>query len=211
MDIKLDPVEAFVFDGLVHQCSSVFGCPAVYGNSTDKIKILERLSSKNVRYPYIFINGQRIGYNTSSYASNVLARTGVKCLVNDDSGNIYQVRLIPTNFDLEIQFLTNSLDSRKSGSVTEFQKRWMFAYRAGHLKYNINYGDLNLRIGCTLSESIDTPSLENKTEQTAHYECTAQITVHGYVGDPFLKNVGVVQKVDIKEELRNATFVPFRS
>jgi len=212
MNIKIDPVESYVFDGLVNQCSKVFGCPTVIGNSQDKVRILKKLTSDNVSYPYIFINDQRVGYNAASYSSNRLSRSGVLCLVNDDTGAIHQVRLVPTNFDLEIQFITNSSDSRKVGSWKDFQKRWLFAYRAGHLKFNINYGNLELRIGCTLSESLDSPALENKTEQQAHYECNASITVHGFVSDPQLKHVGVVKKIDMQEVLgTNATFVPFRS
>ncbi len=212
MDIKLDPVESFVFDGLAQQCSRVFGCPAVSGGTADKVQMLERITSGQVKYPYIFLNIQRLTYNAESYSTNRMSRTGLKCLVNADSGMIYQVRLVPTNFEVEVQFICNSMDPRKPGSLIEFQKRWLLAYRAGHLKYQINYGDLTLRIGCTLAESVDVPQLENKTEQPAHYECNATLTVHGYVGDPHLKNVGVVKQVDIQDILGvNATFVPFRS
>jgi len=211
MDTSLVPVEKFVLDGLASRCQQTFDCPVAYGNAADKMKILEKLfGGRKVEYPFIFINVQRLGRNQESYATNRMARTGMYCLVEDDSRVTHRVRLLPSNFEVEIVYVTNQISGTSQKSGLEFQRRWLFASRNGWLKFNINYGQLKLRIGATLGESVDTPQLENKTEQETKYEFIGTATVHGYVSEPMLGQSGIVQRVDYREVLGdNAVFIPF--
>ena len=118
---------------------------------------------------------------------------------------------MPANYECEIVYTTNSVNGTDQHSGFEFQRRWMFAMRNGSLKFNVNYGRVVMRIGCILSDSIDVPQLENKTEQEAKYEFIGNATFKAYVSEPMLGQSGIVHTVDYKEILGdNAVFVPFK-
>lgn len=209
--MKIEPVESFILKGLAGRCQQTFDCPVAYGNAADRIKILEKLfGGKPVEYPYIFINIQRMAFNRESYASNRLARSGIYCLVEDDNRSAHRVRLLPSNYETEIIYVTNSINGTDQKSGLEFQRRWLFAMRNGSLKFNVRYGRLKIRIGVTLGDSVETPQLENKTEQETKYEFIGTAVVNGYVSEPMLGQSGIVQRVDYREVLGDtAVLIPF--
>lgn len=199
----IQPIEDFVFEGLGNRIQQVFGCRCIYTTANDKTQVLARLSEgKKVEYPYIFMTLQNMGPNTESYATNRIARRGLAVTVGDNQAQT--VRLLPTNFELEIEFITNKFKGFEQGSVLAFARRWLFARRCGYLKFNIKYGRLALWVSATLGEQVTVPQLENKVETETSYKVTTTITVHGYSSEPELGTQGIVQDLVVDGVVLNA-------
>lgn len=213
MDIK--PVESFVFEGLVSRMQQTFACQTVFTTANDKTRTLARLrEGSGVQYPYIFMMISSFARNPESYATNRLARRGVMNVVEEQQG--LTVRLIPVNFEVEVEFITNKFEAVEQGAVTSFARRWLFAQRCGYLKFNIMYGRLQLPISVTMSDSVPIPPLENKVEQESAYKITTTLTVHGWISEPSLGTEGIVNTLVVDEVLTNSDgsvdgyqFIPF--
>lgn len=192
---KVTPIEDYVFAGFQQRFQQQFDCPVIYTTSSDKTHALSRLlNGKPVTYPYAFMTVQNIGFNRDSYSSNWLARRGLISTV--DANNVAtRVRLMPANFDLEIEYVTNKFQSGDQGSALAFVRRWMFASRAGYLKFNVKYGSITLGISATLSDQPPIPLRENATENETSFKITTNVTLHGYVSEPVLGGVGIVSDV----------------
>lgn len=204
MDRKtIQPIENGLLSGIVSRCQETFQCLAVYGNTKDRIRVVERMrSGKKVEYPYLYLRIASVNENPEGFKSHLLSRYGLIAYVEDAENVAQRVRLIPTNFVIEATYVTNAFNDTDQKSVLEFSRRWMFARRNGYLKFNIKYGNmLNIRIGVTMDESVSIPDMENKTETASEVEVTAQFTMHGYVSEPYLNPVGIIQKVDISQQI----------
>lgn len=209
MEIK--PIESFVFDGILKRFTEVFQCRAAFTTTNDRTRTLERFFSGNqVEYPYAFLTLQSVAHNKESYQSPTLTRRGVRIAMSDSQ--IMTARVLPTNFNIEVEFHTNKFNGIEPQTVIGFARRWLFAYKCGYLKFNIQYGQLETRIGVTLDESVPTPPLENKVEAEAVYKITGNIVVHGYTSEPILGSQGRVSEVDLQMAFGSAQgydFVPF--
>lgn len=200
---RIVPAESLIMQGLVERFQQVFNCVCAFGNTFDRIKVLEKLlEGKKVKYPYAFLNMQSLSQNTDSYATNVMARSGVEAYVMDSENAMYKVRLIPASFEIEVVFTSNEFFGNSQRSIMEFTRRWLFARRNGYLNFNVNYGsNLALRISNTLSESISMPTMENKTERQSDYDLTTSLVIHGYVSEPKLSQVGIVTDFQVNNTL----------
>lgn len=213
MNIK--PIEDFVFEGLAKRMQQVFGCQCVYTTANDKTKVLARMfEGRAVTYPYIFLTLQSVAPNTESYVNHMLMRRGLPTVIND--GFMHTVRVIPTNFEIEVEFVTNQFQGQDQGNVLAFAKRWMFARRCGYLKFTVNYGALELKIAMTLNDNVPTPPLENKVESETAYKVTTSMVVHGFVSESDLGTQGIVQSVEVNGAIMNtdgslpgSQFTPF--
>lgn len=195
---KVKPIEDFVFEGLSKRIQQVFQCICIHTSSNDKTKALERVfEGRSVQYPYIFMIVQTLGPNTESYATNRMARRGLLTTVHD--GFAQAVRMMPANFEIQIEYVTNKFQSVEQGSVIAFARRWLFARRCGYLKFNIKYGRLALWISSTLNDSVTIPELGNKVETESAYTATVNLTVHGYISEPDLGTQGIVQELVVNE------------
>lgn len=200
---RITPIETLILQGLVDRFQQVFNCVCAYGNTFDRIKIIEKLlEGKDVKYPYAFLNIQTLSHNIDSYATNVMARTGLESYVLDSNNAMYKVRLMPTAFEVEVIFISNEFFGNSQRSILEFTRRWLFARRNGYLKFNVNYGaNLTLRISAALSESITLPTQDNKTERQSDYELTTSLTVQGYTSEPKLVQSGIVTDFQVNNAL----------
>jgi hypothetical protein len=200
---KLKPLEDFVFEGLSKRVQEVFDSICIITTAQDKTKALEKfLSGKKVEYPYIFITPQTLGPNKESYSTNQMARRGLRTVVGENQ--MQTVRVLPANFDFEIELITNKFMGPAPYSVMGFARRWMFAARCGYLKFNIQYGSLSLGISLTLADQVTLPSLENKVETETAYKVTATLTVHGYVSEPILGSQGIINELEVDVALAGA-------
>jgi len=199
----IQPIENFVFEGLSKRMQQVFGCICIHTNANDKTKALARVfEGRPVVYPYMFIVLQSLSQNTDSYTTNRLARRGL--VIQTSEGQSQTVRMLPANFEFEIEYVTNKFQSLEQGSVLAFTRRWLFARRCGYLKFNIKYGRLALWIASTLGDTVTVPTLENKVEAETAYKSTVNLTVHGYLSEPELGTQGVVQDVRLNEFIVDA-------
>jgi hypothetical protein len=97
---------------------------------------------------------------------------------------------------MQIEYMTNKFDGLEN-SVRFFARRWLFARRCGYLKFNVNYGKLELPISLTLSDAVTIPELENKVETETVYKTVVNLTVHGYISEPELGVQGILQTVNV--------------
>lgn len=194
----IQPIEDLMFSGFQSRFQQVFDCPVIYTTATDKAKLIKRMfEGKEISYPYAFITIQSISPNTDSYNSNSLARNG---LVTVSQNNIaYRVRLIPAKFELEIEYVTNKFQGLDAGSVLTFAKRWLFARKNGYLKFNINYGRLAIGISAILSNTANTPLRDNVLEAESVYTITNTLSLNGYISEPVLGTIGVIQDIEVNE------------
>ncbi len=202
MDNKVPPVEDFVFEGLSKRVQQVFDCPCMYTTANDKTAVLKRISEgRDLQYPYIFMTIQTLSSNPDSYNAHFLARKGIVIAVGETQSQ--SVRLLPANFEIELEFVTNKFKGLEQGSVLAYSRRWLFARRLGYLKFNVKYGRLVLPISLTMGDAITVPLLDNKVEAETAYKVTANLTVHGYVSEPELSTQGVLQEVVVNGVLMN--------
>lgn len=201
---------------LTERLQQVFNTIVIPSTSTDRIKILERyLGGRKPEYPYLFLSLQSIASNPESYVSSRMARRGLTATM--DAGNGFNVRVLPANYEFQIDFVTNSFQGIDMDNVMAFNSRWLMARRCGWLKFNINYGRLQFLIGVTMSDSLSVPTLENRADTEAAYTVTASLTVHAYVSEPVLKEQTLITSIEVNGVLMNADgsvpnnseFIPF--
>lgn len=199
---KLKPIDDFVFAGFQKRFQQVFNCKCAWINQNDKTKILERIfgQGKPLEYPYAYFEVTSVSANVESYNPNFLARRGL--LVNVDSSTSAQtVRILPTNFEVEVTYVTNEFQTVEQGSILAFVRRWLLARRMGYLKFSINYGKFNLNVSLTSSDSLPIPQRGNIGETETSYELKTSTIIHGYVSEPVLGTKGIVNEINLTENL----------
>lgn len=200
MQTSIDPVEEFILKGIATRINQVFSCRSVYSTSTDKPLALKRLfEGSDVEYPFAYLSAPNITPNTESYNPHSLGRRGLPVSVNE--GSVVTVRLLPANFEIEIEYNTDKYEGFANGSVLAFLRRYMFARRFGYLKFNINYGKLNFYVSSTLSDTPTVTPRESTMDSEPAYKVTSSIVVHGYVSEPMTGTQGVITEFDVQTML----------
>lgn len=188
---KIQPIEELMFAGLLGRLTSVFGGSFIVVTADDKTRQMAKVQNGNkLTYPYGFVSIQSYQENATGYNVQYLARNGLDIITND--GSTYRVHVIPTRYQLEVEFVTNDY-----AAVSAFRKRWLFARRLGLLKFNVEYGNFNFMIDMELSPEVNTPMRANTTEVETSYSSTATITLSGYDSESRLRHTGTVQKVEV--------------
>lgn len=199
----IQTIDHMVLAGFQKRFQQVFNCPCLFINANDKTRVLQRIfgEGKPITYPYAYFVIQSMGANNESYNAHALARRGV--VVNVAADDLLQtVRIVPTNFVVEVTYVTNKFESVEQGSVLAFVRRWLLARRVGYLKFSINYGRLQIGINHTLEESVNIPQRENVTENETSYVTTTSCTMHGYVSEPILGRQGKVTQVRTNQQVQ---------
>lgn len=200
--MQIQPIENFVFDGLLQRFTQVFGCPAMITTVNDKTRTLQKFfEGREVEYPYAFLTVQSVASDNERWTNRRLSRRGLTVAVGQDQ--IFQARLTPVNYVVEVEFWTNEFAGKSLKSVLSYARRWIFAQQCGHLKFNVEYGRLPVLIGVTMDESVPTPPLDNRAEQEAAYKIVSSLTVKGWMSEPVLGSQGVIN--DIQAEMAVAS------
>ena len=211
----LEPVDSFVRQGFASQLSKQFRCPAIYTTSPDKLRNLQTfLGNKQPEYPYIFLSIQSLGPNTDSYVTNRLARQGLQVTISTDNNQYQLVRLIPTNFEIEVTFITNKYSGHDLDCVEGFVRRWLFSRRNGSMLFNVDYGNTQLSISYTLSDSVPIAPRDTPTDQESVYQVVANATVHGFISEPELGTRGRINQIQLADAhptvgVTGSQFFPF--
>jgi len=201
-EMRVAPVEEMILVGVAQRFQQVFGCPCIVNNTYEKMQAIKQLfDGKPVRYPYATISVKAVYPNTDSYATNYIARRGLQAVVFDSNNAAYTVRLLPTNFDLEIEYHADQFDLAQNRSVLAFAKSWLFARRLGYMKFNLEYGRLVLGISADLIPTLQLPSRENLAENETVYKVGGAMTVKGYMSQAEMGMIGIVQETAITESL----------
>ena len=213
--MELQPIDDFVFKGFQQRFQQQFGCEALYVTTNEESIVAQRAKDgKPLEYPYAFLKIQSTGQSTDTYSSNYLSRRGLIAVVEDNELIAHRVRIIPATFDLEIKYVTNQFKSTAQGSVLAFIRRWLFARRNGALQFNVRYGLLSMGIQIQLSESVPFSPRENAPDNETAYQVVTSATIKGYISEPELGTVGLVQQVALQdvlnaEGLSGGQFFPF--
>jgi hypothetical protein len=200
---RLDPIDSFVLAGFQMRFQQVFNCPCAFINQNDKTKILDRLfgQGKPLTYPYAWFVLTNISANQDSYNPHPLGRRGL--IFNVNSQDTYQtVRVMPTNFEVEVNYVTNKFDSVDQGSVQAFVRRWLLARRFGYLKTSISYGKLKFGINTTLNDTVPIPQRENIVEAETKYDVVSSLVIHGYISEPIPATIGKVNQINLNEGIQ---------
>lgn len=193
--ISIPPVEEMIIDGLCKRFQQVFNCPVLHTNGYEKVTALkEALAGKQVEYPFALVTVKGMSQNNESWSSHELARRGLQVVIQARQGQAWKVKLLPTNFDLEIEYHTNTFMGKR-GCAVRALSRWLFARRLGFLKFNVEYGRLVLNIGNSMTEAPDVPERESIAEGESVYKIPFSMTIHGYVSQPELQRQGIVKEV----------------
>jgi len=202
-DPSVQPLDMFVMEGFAQRFQQVFGCAkCAFINQNDKTKVLDALfgQGKTLTYPYAYFVIQTTSVNNESYNPHQWVRRGIRIGVRSDD-TIQMARIQPTNFDIEVTYVTNKFDSIEQGSVRAFVRRWLLARRAGYLKFSVDYGLKQFGIGLTLAESINIPQRENIVEQETKYEITVLATIHGYISEPYTAKMGKTNQINVNAQI----------
>ncbi len=207
---KIKPIEEFIISGLLHRYQQVFfGCRTILAASeeNEKLNVSKLNGNDRIQYPYAILRITDVSYGTTGLINdNYFGRHGVLIKSNEADKLGLAVRFIPATFEVECKFITNS-----NSQAIEYSKLWLFAYRFGHLNFNLNYGGLTIACNVTCSESVNIPQAVAKTEGMTEYIVVATATVHGYMSKPQLAKKPLLH--DIKEVVsisgnnENAAFV----
>jgi len=202
---KIIPIDEMVRAGFQERFQQVFNCKCAFINQNDKTKILDRIfaQGEDLTYPYAWFTIQSVSANNDSYNPHPLGRRGMVLNVASNS-SVNTVRIMPTNFDIEVNYVTNKSDSVEQGSVMAFARRWLLARRFGYLKFSINYGRMNFGIQITLDESVPFPQRENIGEAETKYDVVLHAVIHGYTSEPTLGTQGKVNKINLTEGIKLA-------
>lgn len=214
MQTVIQSVDSFVREGFAKKITEQFRAPAIFVSSPDKLRNLQLLlGNKQPEYPYIFLTVQSMSANNDSYMANRLVRQGVPVRVSTDGNQIELARVLPTNFEIELTFVTNQYSGELS-SVEGMARRWLMNRRNGASLFTVNYGLTDLPISYTVSDTLTIPTRENPTDQESIYNVVGNVTLHGYVSEPSLAKRGRINQVIISDViptigLANEKFISF--
>lgn len=184
----IQPIENFIFNGIVNRLQQTFGCFVLFCNSENKILELKQ-KNPNVRYPYILASLNSVAFTSDFYNSNYLARRGIVIRYADSENALAKIKLMPATFDIKVEYYTDK--NSGDNSVLFFMKRWMFARRLGYLKFNIKYGS-SFACAVQMDESVSQPVKGQETDNSAFYLVEANLQINGFVSEPQILTDGVV-------------------
>lgn len=203
---KLVPIENFVLTGFLRRYQSVFfKCPVIWASSEDRLLALKRvIGNDEVKYPYAFLILESVAFDADAgLNSSSLGRRGLAVTVNESETLTQRVRLMPAIFNVNCEFITNS-----QAQAIEYTKLWMFAYRFGHLKFNIKYGKLkNVRCNVDLADSASIPIREDKTESLSTYTIETTAAIHGYVSKSIIETKPLLHDIRVTPSKANGAAV----
>ncbi len=197
-DKKLQTVDSIILAGVKERMTKQFRCPVAYVTGPDKLRELQiTLGNKTPVYPYLFLTIQNRAHGTDTYSSHRLARYGVPVQISTDERQMEYARIIPTNFEIEVTFITNKYDGNAT-ATDWFSNRWLFSRRNGFLQFRVSYGLTELDIATIMNETVTVPMRESPTDQESVYQVTTNMMVKGYVSEPVLGKRQRILEVDAK-------------
>lgn len=173
------PIESFIFDGLQNSFLRIFQAPSVWVTSTDKVKAVNQLfGNKKLSYPYILLTLSSMSEAEGRYNAAVTSLRGSPVALSTDARRYNKSLYLPTDFDVSVEFVSNSYES-----VLNFSKSWLFARRRGRLKFEVAYGSTSYGVSSVLSERVDIPAREADPENVQEYTVLATLVVNGYLSE----------------------------
>lgn len=197
---RIQPIENFIFEGVVKRLQQVFGCYVQYCNSPDTLLEMQKIR-KQVSFPYLLFSLSGISAMDQHYHTNYLARHGLR--INQSTANVSQkVKLLPCKFEFNCNYYTDV--NAGNNSVLFFMKRWLFARRLGYMKFTVNYGSNSY--GCTveLDESVSQPEKDAQPDAYSFFKVDTRFSVLGFISEEQVQTEGVITTVRTELKVDNS-------
>ena len=203
--LRLDPLDNYIYAGLQQQFLSLFNTKTIWTTSTDKIKAIEKLfadNEKKVTYPYAFL--MLDSWTKSEDRGNRRASSirGTRVSITNDSKASQNVRFLPVDFSIEVEWFTNSFKE-----VTQFGRLWMFVQERGSLNFQVAYGQSTFDIKVIPDSSITFPKREADPDNVQEYMVTTRLLMQGYISEENAFEQPVVDTLEINTMLKGENAV----
>jgi len=193
LNLNLDPIERYIFDGFQQRFLNVFGCRSVWTSASDEIQALKRIFQDGSKsYPYAFFNLNTWTESTERGNTFMASRRGQLAVLSSDQLRGFRVSYIPVDFQISIKFVTNDFKE-----VIKYASRWLFARRKGWLKFDVTYGKVHFSVSVVPSESISFPLREADPENVTEYMVTTDLIIVGYISDPTLIEQQIADTIEV--------------
>lgn len=190
--LTLDPIDAFVFQGLQKQFLSVFNTPTVWTTSTDKTKALAKLFPEKIAYPHAFLFLET--WTTSETRRSLRASTlrGTRVAVSTDNKTTQNVRILPVDYEVKIEWHFNSYQN-----VLAVGRKWLFLANSGALNFQVDYGQSVFDIRSELVKNVTFPQREADPDNVQEYVLETSLTLQGYISEAETFQQQVIDTVEI--------------
>lgn len=198
LNLKLDPIEKFIFAGFQKLFLSYFECPCIWQTTDAEDRALNKLFNKDlgndaksvVPYPYAFLKVQAYAEDPTRLNLSRLAVRGLTIVPTQDTKRSYRVHLIPVDFSVNVKFVTN-----KYSDVQQFASRWLFAKLRSYLKFNVVYGRATFTITCQPEANVSIPLPPASNEEIIEYPVEVSLILKGFISEPVLQEQQVATQV----------------
>ena len=201
--MDLPQLDQLVLNGAMGRLAEVSGVSkstVTFQTSTNRMQLIERLQkaakgpSAQIKWPQMAVRLSSLqtgvqGEDTAYTPKNMLRR-GVYVQVADSNNVLYNVKVMPTSFILEVTMLTDNFFQ-----AFDFATRWVRAAVLNSFNFTVNYGSVSFDIRVKADENVTTPDRDEAVNHPNVYEYVANMTVWGYSADPQARNIPVLQKV----------------
>lgn len=206
INLKLDPVEKFIFSGLQERALEVFEAKSIWATSTDKTKLIQRLfgtqasgsTETKVTYPYmVFILGTVTQSETrGSLKAQLMKGLQTAIQTDNDEKRTFRVKILPIDFSVSVEYCTNNFQD-----VLKYANTWMFARANGWLNFNVRYGEAVLSSKADLDSSVTIPQRDSDLNNVQEYVVTSNLTLQGHMSFGVLQEQQIVDTVLVSEAL----------
>lgn len=200
LNLKLKPVEYFVFSGLETNFQRMFRCPVAWTTSTDKVRAIQQLFRGTVEYPYAVLALQSYTKSTERGSNKSASGRGRPAIISTDEKRTFRVSYLPVDIMVGVTFVTND-----HSHLLNFANTWMFAGQDGSLKFEIDYARTTFAVGTVLEEHIDLPLREADLDNVQEYTLETTLTLHGFISKATLLEGQVADSIQVESTLNDTS------
>jgi hypothetical protein len=198
LNLKLKPVEYFIFNGLETNFQRMFRCPVAWTTSTDKVRAIQQLFSGTVEYPYAVLSLQSYTKSTDRGSNKASSSRGRVSIVTTDEKRTFRVVYLPVDIVIGVTYVTN-----KHTDLLTFANTWMFSGQDGALKFDIDYGKTAFSIGTLLEDHVDLPLREADLDNVQEYTLETTLTLYGFLSKATLLEGQVADSIQVDSTLND--------
>lgn len=197
LNVTVTPIEEFCYSGIQKRMLEIFGVPAVWTQATDEIRAVRKAliqsgGSDKITYPYITLRKTTFSRPTDRGSIVALHSFGTRVRSHIDQNIFYQTSLVPIEVAVNVKYVT---DSEKT--LNHFANSWFMAASAGHLTFDIEYGETDVSVGVILSESVSFPTREADPNNAPEYIVEAEMKCLMYLSDPVLRQGKLATSIQV--------------
>ncbi len=168
-------------------------------SSTNRLQLAMRVNQMlgsektSVKWPLLFAHSNTVtlgeqGTN-SAFASKQLARHGIYVQLRDNGQAIGNLRLTPALFSLELTYMTDNFFN-----AFNFATQWVLHGIKNDFNFSITYAGANIDIRVEADNNVSTPDRDEAVSHPNVYEYTTNMNIWGYIGEPELRTVPILNK-----------------